>query len=101
VVSSGVADSLGSGVPLGDASLELWPPEDWEDCADWLVGAVVSDWAPPRPCEVSRWLAPHPRSGTTTRMTRKGRTERHRDGWGRCMPTGMSSPARSNSSLGY
>lgn len=36
-----------------------------------------------------------------TRMTRKGQTFFHRDAWGRCIPTGMSSPAMSNSSLGY
>ena len=45
--------------------------------------------------------AAHPRAGTITRMARKGHTFFHVDGLGRCMPTGMSSPARSNSSLGY
>ena len=45
--------------------------------------------------------AAHPRAGTITRMARKGHTFFHLDGLGRCMPTGISSPARSNSSLGY
>lgn len=45
--------------------------------------------------------AAHPRAGTITRMARKGQTFFHLDGLGRCMPTGMSSPVRSNSSLGY
>ena len=45
--------------------------------------------------------AAHPRAGTITRMARKGQTFFHLDGLGRCMPTGISSPARSNSSLGY
>ena len=45
--------------------------------------------------------AAHPRAGTITRMARRGHTFFHLDGLGRCMPTGISSPARSNSSLGY
>lgn len=45
--------------------------------------------------------AAHPRAGTITRMARKGHTFFHLEGLGRCMPTGISSPARSNSSLGY
>lgn len=45
--------------------------------------------------------AAHPSAGTITRMARKGHTFFHLDGLGRCMPTGISSPARSNSSLGY
>ena len=45
--------------------------------------------------------AAQPSAGTITRMARKGHTFFHLDGLGRCMPTGMSSPARSNSSLGY
>ena len=45
--------------------------------------------------------AAHPRAGTITRMARKGHTFFHLDGLGRCMPTGISSPTRSNSSLGY
>ena len=39
--------------------------------------------------------AAHPRAGTITRMARKGHTFFHLDGLGRCMPTGISSPARS------
>ena len=45
--------------------------------------------------------AAQPSAGTITRMARNGHTFFHFDGLGRCMPTGMSSPARSNSSLGY
>ena len=45
--------------------------------------------------------ATQPSAGTITRMARNGHTFFHFDGLGRCMPTGMSSPARSNSSLGY
>ena len=45
--------------------------------------------------------AAHPSAGTITRIAKNGHTFFHLEGFGRCIPTGISSPARSNSSLGY
>ena len=79
-----VASAVGAAVGLAE---EL-------GAVDTAVGVVV--------CWRDRAVAAaHPRAGTITRMARKGHTFFHLDGLGRCMPTGISSPARSNSSLGY
>ena len=79
-----VASAVGAAVGLAE---EL-------GAVDTAVGVVV--------CWRDRAVAAaHPRAGTITRMARKGQTFFHLDGLGRCMPTGISSPARSNSSLGY
>ncbi len=83
--SEGVASTVGAALGLADALGVVAA----------TVGVVVVCW---RDRAVA---AAHPRAGTITRMARKGHTFFHLDGLGRCMPTGISSPARSNSSLGY
>ena len=86
--SDGVGSGEGVAVPLC--------------CVDAVGDPVVTV---PTGCPFWRFAkkvaAAQPRAGTTIRMTRNGHTFFHLDGCGRCMPIGMSSPARSNSSRGY
>ena len=87
--AEGVASTVGAALGLADA-LGVVAATVGVDVA----GVVV--------CWRDRAVAAaHPRAGTITRMARNGQTFFHLDGLGRCMPTGISSPARSNSSLGY
>lgn len=87
--AEGVASTVGAALGLADALGVV------AATVGVVVAGVVVCW---RDRAVA---AAHPRAGTITRMARKGHTFFHLDGLGRCMPTGVSSPARSNSSLGY
>lgn len=87
--AEGVASTVGAALGLADALGVVAAT-----VGAFVAGVVV--------CWRDRAVAAaHPRAGTITRMARKGHTFFHLDGLGRCMPTGISSPARSNSSLGY
>ena len=87
--AEGVASTVGASLGLADALGVV------AATVGVVVAGVVVCW---RDRAVA---AAQPRAGTITRMARKGHTFFHLDGLGRCMPTGISSPARSNSSLGY
>ena len=90
----------------GVGSLADWAPDAGSSLVLGEALGVVDDALCAGLTVVVRWrdravAAAHPSAGTITRMARKGHTFFHFEGLGRCMPTGISSPARSNSSLGY